>query len=373
MPFEIQLKKTPVGHAVSATRPGETVSVQVLEFTSTDDGEHFINRLEGLPTQILEILTPQQRIFPSQVDHLLAIIRPDNSATVYVNELPLLAKVRLIRCVETGTAIRKDDILNIERLELGKIPPDCGLLLLISSGWRKGLFYDFGPLSGRKEPRDYDPSVVFGQIFTHLTFQERFKISEEVWTALFAKTWYPFLGMGSGLIGKLISHAEAGWDLDELTDEVASRLHDALDSYLEQWRRRPVFEGHMDILGRVVDHFKAGDYISCTGLLYPRIEGLLRSHFKLSGKLWKATPAGLAKTAVEGVSIGSLIIPHRFEEYLNDVYFRTYDSRTSIPKELSRHTVSHGEALAESFNKKGATVGLLVIHQLGFILRESTT
>ena len=49
MPFEIDFGKTPTGHVLDAARDGENVVNQYSEFTSTEDGQHFIQRLEGYP------------------------------------------------------------------------------------------------------------------------------------------------------------------------------------------------------------------------------------------------------------------------------------------------------------------------------------
>ena len=180
MPVEIDLGTAPAGYAVSSARASETVSVQFREFTSTEDGQHFIQRLEGLPNDILQKLpTP---IPASKVDHMLALCHRDGTATVYVNELEFRASVRWrgSRSVDAGEAVTKDDFVDVERLELGvQVPQDAGALFVFSVGWRKGLFYDFGPVGGPSpRPREEDISVALGRCFCHVLFQERFRISD---------------------------------------------------------------------------------------------------------------------------------------------------------------------------------------------------
>ena len=69
MPFEINLGERLVGYALSAARKGEDVQVIYQEFTSTEDGQHFIKRLESLPSLLVDRSpTPMSR---SQVDNLL--------------------------------------------------------------------------------------------------------------------------------------------------------------------------------------------------------------------------------------------------------------------------------------------------------------
>jgi len=77
-------------------------------------------------------------------------------ATVYLNELDLRASVRASRPIEAGEPVTRDDFVDVERLEIGvQVPKDVGALFIFSVGWRKGLFYDFGPVAGPfPRPRD---------------------------------------------------------------------------------------------------------------------------------------------------------------------------------------------------------------------------
>ena len=53
MPVEIDLGMPPAGYAAAPKRATDTTAVvQFREFTSTEDGQHFIRRLEGIPSDI---------------------------------------------------------------------------------------------------------------------------------------------------------------------------------------------------------------------------------------------------------------------------------------------------------------------------------
>ena len=187
MPVEIDLGMPPAGYAAAPKRATDTTAViQFREFTSTEDGQHFIRRLEGIPSDIIEKLpTPTSA---SQVDHLLALCRRDGTATVYLNELEFRASVRWrgARSIEAGEPVTENDFVDVERLELGvQVPKNVGALFVFSVGWRKGLFYDFGPVGGPSpRPREEDISVVLGRCFCHVLFQERFRISDSEWDKL---------------------------------------------------------------------------------------------------------------------------------------------------------------------------------------------
>ena len=188
MSVEVDLGKPPGGYALTSARDGDYGQVAYREFTSTEDGQHFIQRLEGHPSAILQRLPSQ--ISPSQVDHMLAICRRDGKADVYVNELDLRLHPRAARSLKAGEEVRKDDIADIESFELGvQVPDNAGFLFVFSVGWRKGLFYDFGPIGGLDpQPRQYHVGSVLGQAYGRVLFQERFSISDDAWKALFSAT-----------------------------------------------------------------------------------------------------------------------------------------------------------------------------------------
>lgn len=342
-----------------------------MVYVSTDDGERFIARVEAIVDGVLQHLPVGKRIPPSQIDHVLAVLRRDGTATVYMNELRFTAMVRAVRGIAARSLVTKDDIVEIDRLEFDgvEIPDDCGIVFLMSVGWRKGLFYDFGPLHPGPRPRSFNPLVAFGQVQAHLLFQERHRITDQAWENLFREGWYPFLALGCDLIQELVSHAEAGWDLGEFVEKARARILPLLSSWMEMWRKHPAFAPHIDLLGTALDHFIKGEYAACVALAYPRIEGLLRSYFRFIKNPGKPTDAKMLEAATADTPDMSIVIPHRFVEYLTEVYFKHYDPRLGPPAELSRHAAAHGDAPAATYNSKSAVVTLLAIHHLGFAFR----
>jgi hypothetical protein len=324
-----------------------------------------------LPTDLLNRLPPARKVRASQVDHLLAIIRPDQTATVYVNELTFSALIRAnCRRIEAFQPVSKDDIADILELDpVGVVfPGDAGVVFVFSQGWRKGLFYDLSPLTaGAAGRRTTDLRALLGQFYTHLLFQERFSILDTEWDRLLATSWFPFIALSCATIDKLLCHLRAGWNLDELTSGIAQEVRGKLPSLLEAWRGHPAFTPHMAILDRAAERFQAGDFVSCTGLLFPRIEGILRSNHAAAGVTTSPSQGNLCASAVRANTGRErcLLLPHMFERYLRGVYFA--DFRPADPDNgVSRHSVGHGVASPALFSEKAATIGLLVAHQLFF-------
>jgi hypothetical protein len=371
MPVEIDLGMPPAGYSLTAARADENVTVQFQEFTSTEDGQHFIQRLEGIPDDILRRLSPAIR--PSQVDNLLAICDRKGKATVYVNEIMQRARVRASGPVKAGQLVTKNDIVDVDRLELGvDIPDDAGVVFVFSVGWRKGLFYDFGPIGGPDtQPRQYDIAAILGQAYCHVLFQERFTISDDEWDALFAAKWFLFAGLRNESIDALISHVRCGWDPDEKLDDFVAEIKVRIPQMLDSWRNHSTFTPHVDILDRAVDRFQSDDFVSCTGLLYPRIEGILRTHHTSLGTATRPSPDNLTDTAVASKLHNQkcLLLPHRFAAYLRDVYFANFNP-VAQDIDVSRHSVAHGVAAASEFNRKSALLAILVVHQLFYFLEN---
>ena len=371
MPVEIDLGMPPAGYTLTGARAGESARIQFLEFTSTEDGQHFIKRLEGVPSTILNKLSPA--INPSQVDHLLAICHRDGKATVYLNELKQIATVRAFGRVTAGAIVTKNDIADFDRLELNvAVPAEAGVIFVFSVGWRKGLFYDFGPI-GRQDPqpREYDLDAMFGQAFCHVLFQERFSITDAEWDGLVAAKWFPFVGLGNESIDALISYVRSGWDPDEKIEEFVAAIKLRLPLMLDSWRSHSSFAPHIPILERAAERFQNDDFVSCTGLLFPRIEGILRTHHTSLGTSSRPSPENLTESAVASKVHNEkcLLLPHRFAAYLRNIYFANFNPVTQ-DIDVSRHSVAHGVATATAFNPKSALLGLLVVHQLSYFLEN---
>lgn len=370
MPFEIKLEKPPIGFALSSGRKGDMVDIVSREFTSTEDGQYFIQRLEGISHVLQSLPSP---INPSQIDNMLIVYHPDGRIIVYVNELEQRLIVRTARSVEAGTAVTKDDIADIESLEIGvQIPIDVGFVFLFSVGWRKGLLYDFGPI-GLPEPqaRQYDVARSLGKAYCHVLFQERFSISDTEWNALFEAKWFPFIGFRNETITTLINHIRSNWNPDEMIDGIVSEIKERVPQMLDSWRVRSSLSPHIQILEHAIDRFQNDDYVSCTGLLFPRIEGILRTHHRSSGSEDHPSQQNLSKyaisTKIENQS--SLLLPHRFREYLDKIYFKNFDPNIPDP-EISRNSIAHGVASASNFNPKFAAISILIIYQLFYFLQS---
>lgn len=374
MPQEISFENIPAGYSLSASKAGEagTVQVSVCEFTSSEDGDLFIKRLEGFPAEIVSKLPVA--IKPSQVDHLLAIIRRDKTATIYVNELKQIAKVMVKRAVNKGEAVFDDDIGDVDSLHFEgiNIPKDASVLFLFSVGWRKGLFYDFWPTQIQESKiRDYDLDSLLGQLYTYLMFQDFFKISETEWKSLMAQGWFPFATLKKSTIKNILNYNKNQWNVDGLLPQIRDELLDKFATKMVAWNGNKYIKAHAKFIEAAIERYIGKDYISSISILFPRIEGLMRSFHQDVNNDIKINQSNLVESVIPKEICEqkphSLLLPQRFRQFLTDVYFANFDPKGDIP--LSRHSVSHGVADDSQFSLKGATQGFLALDQLSYYLK----
>src|SRR6266852_6158827 len=188
---------------MSFVRPGEKqVLVRAKEFLSSEDGNDFISRLDMISQSFAPVFGPGG-IFPSQVDNFLAIVKKDRDAIVYCNELGMIMTVRAKKMhVNAGDPVSADDIADVDRLDLEdgngtpiQIPADCGVALVLSQGWRKGVFYDYTVFHPEATDRKDDLPRLFGHFYARLLFQEMFSLTEDQWQRLMEWGWFPFIWM----------------------------------------------------------------------------------------------------------------------------------------------------------------------------------
>lgn len=371
MPTDVQLDGLWAGFCRDGARKGESVTIVTEEFTSSEDGESFIRRLENGPDLILKLLPNGQWINRSRIDHLLIIFHKDMRASVFIDELSPVLQIRSRGKTIAGQGVTSDHIADIESFDVGvRIPDNAGVMLMFSVGWRKGLYFDFGPLAG--EPRNISLDHLFGQFYARVAFQNFFSISDDGWHSILRQKWFPFIGLSHNVRSEMIEHVRAGWEIDELTGRIVDEVKAKAPDFLTDWERHRAYNDHLPILRRAVERFLDNDFISCTGLLFPRIEGLMRTNHVASGCTTGFGQAALAASAI-GPKIErktSLLLPQRFFEFLKSVYFANF-APTDASIDTSRNSVGHGVASAEKFDQKSAVIALLVTHQLLFFFDSS--
>lgn len=370
MSTTVILKEVPVGFCPLAARGGMTVQVCTRDTLTSEDGENFTALLEQISEHYLARLTP--RPVESRIDHMAVVIRPDKTAQIFINEISMGAEVRMKIDVKPGDPVHMDsmaDILTL-RLEGVEVPNDAGILVMISAGWRRGVFYDFTPLAAPGETRpENELWRALASLWTNLQFQSRVSLSEDDWRAMMASNWFPFIGISAARIRDMIQSVRAGWSIDEHLGPVIDEVHGSLLRLRSLIKRSPLFDGHRVIVLKALEHFESGDYVSVASMLYPRIEGLLRGHHACvhpaSGASQNALAASAATELYPRRHSSSLLLPQRFETYLRKVYFANFEP--SQPAGVNRNTIAHGVSPEKDMDAKASVLAVLIIEQIAFL------
>lgn len=371
MPYKIKLNNFPVGIVSSIDRINNTTKIIVNEFTSSEDGDRFINRLEGIANILISKIPKSAKIKPSTIDHLLAIIRKDLTATIYINEIEFEGISLPKRELKKGDDLYVDDIVNIYKYTPKDItlPDDCGIVFIFSIGWRKGFYYDFLPLlppSFRK--REHDLEIIFGRLYSQLLFQNYYKITDSEWEYLLKEKWFPFISLTDRTIKKILQYTRSKLSLDTLLPHISEEVSKSLNSMSNRWKKISDLDSHVEFIHKSIERYKNRDYISSISVLYPRIEGIMRDSFYNQVNNQRATQTNLSQSITDiDQNTYPILLPEKFKLFLTDVYFADFDPAN--PDGLSRHTVGHGVAKIDEFSLKGSIIGFLILDQLSYYLR----
>lgn len=363
----LELKNPPAGYCESSVKSGEKATVITREFTSSEDGDHFINRLEGFPAEIIRLLPKESNIKCSSVDNMLVLINKQGQCKVYINELEIILQVQVKSSVKKGDPVYEDDLADIISLEFKgiEIPKNEGIFVIFSKGWRKGLYFDLHPLSHNGIEREYELWSTLGHYYNYVFFQDLHKITTNDWNKLFKQKWFPFIGLKKKTVDSLLNYIRSDWDCDEMLNEIAIEVEDCLPQYIDKWRNSTIFDEHIELIVHAAEVFKNKDYISSTSILYPRIEGVLRN-INQSVRNEKNSQKDLAKAPMEISRYTekrySRILPTKFIEYLTEIYFANFSP--GKPAEISRNSIGHGVASFNEFSIKSSIIGFLVLEQI---------
>jgi len=373
MPTPFKFDEVPAGVSLTSTLDGENVLISSKAYFSSEDGNDFLTHIEAVWGYFSNVLCPSG-LQPSQVDHFLAVIDRNKTATLYVNELRQQVSARIKRPIKAGQHIFRDDLAGIEELVFHdaagqriEIPPDNGLVLILSVGWRKCLYYDFEALITETPPRSLNMPRLFGRFHQQLLFQDMYSITDEQWDGMLAWGWFPFIWMTQD-DRKRIIHFSARVDKPQsVFDEVCTRFQAVVKDRSASWQRLSFFQDHKMFVDKAVEHYLRDDYLSSIQVLYPRIEGIMRRLHLLNQPGAKPHQKSMAEEIVKNHDDYSLLLPAQFRKYLLGFYFRAFNEATGdVP--LSRNSVAHGTSLPSDYDFVKASLGFMICDQIFYFL-----
>jgi len=284
MRYKVNIGGTPAGLVARATPKGADLQRIVAALYTSYDGNMYFKALAGLDVYLGPFY--KQHGFSSLIDRCLVVVDKNGDANVYINrDLPLMVKIIPRRQFKVGDPVGLAEIAGVAemRCEGIDIPRTSGVVLFLSAGWRRGIFFDYRPL--QDEPFELpDPSRTFGQIYEYLVFEDLFAIPVDVRAQLNDAGWFPFVALIGGTFEELPSFLEIGalraWEekqIEEFPDLTVREM-------LERWSANQHLAAHISVLEAGVERFLAGDYVSAVNNVWPRVEGILRTLYGAGGR-----------------------------------------------------------------------------------------
>lgn len=152
---------------------------------------------------------------------------------------------------------------------------------------------------------------------------------------------------------------------------------DTLDQMLANWKQEEPFQSDLRFLGRGVQHYKDGHYISAVSVLLPRIEGLTNRALNAAGATAKERLADAFRDvgkAATGPTQDRWIgrqLRDRMNEAVEEFFLSGFDPNDPDAEDtLGRIGHTHGATKAEHYDQTYALKVLLAIDSLFFILNR---
>jgi hypothetical protein len=370
MRYELTLPNTGMGFAEHAVAAGQELGVCTTGFFVPDDRRNFYSKIESFH----DLLGPYfaEGRTPASIHHFLALIE-NNHAKVYVNDLSIIMRMVSRRAIKAGEPVSNKEIGGISavRFEGIELPPTSVVVFYFTLGWRRGLFFDFGPLHDRPLREMHR---VIGACYDWLFFSDLYAIANDYWPIIFDAGWFPFMRITGGTFENITAFLDRAilpaWEEIVFSQFGESQLRDLVES----WHVVDAFREHIPFAERAVERYAAGDYLSAISNLWPRIEGALRYLYTGSetkpGK--NALLANVRDMLEKKATAPNSYLPGLFEAYLLRYYFRDFNLKEDRI-DLGRHSHAHGVTKAETYSHARALQGFLILDQLACYAKLGST
>ena len=335
----------------------------------TSESPEFYKFIDKLGPMFLGKVT-----LPQLVSNFVAVVHPDWSAEVYINDVNVKLMIRPKRAMAAMSPISKSAIADISDLKIEGIPisPTDHLYVCLKAGWRFLLFFDLT----RKLDMD-SIGKELARAYRYLLFRDEYSMLENqpLFDSLMNDGWFPFTEMLGSDFVKLetaYSHRDEPVKFKAFLDEITSQFNEERLSALQEiwWSYEPL-AAKRKIIEEAVSDYLAKKYISCIKVLYSEIEGLirLRFHAELGSRPTFAHLRDFVgkKALAKYDDPTSLGFPTVFLEYITKNIFADFDLDSGNVV-LSRHSAEHGVADQSLYEKEKALQAILVVDQIRFYL-----
>jgi hypothetical protein len=169
----------------------------------------------------------------------------------------------------------------------------------------------------------------------------------------------------------MVDFLRSGEDLDRLLPEIETQLETVAREAVDLASNNQHFSSHAPFVEKAYERLAADDHISAAHILFPRIEGLLRSYYQL------AKPAVRPKNQQSLIEIAfpsanvtrfstSVLRADQFSSFISKVIFPGFDWQA--PAGSTRNTIGHGVVSVVDISQRNVVIAILTVHHLLFTL-----
>jgi hypothetical protein len=365
---ELQLN----GVAGETGRGGQTIKV-FTRLSLTSDDRLFHRVVEGLTGHIEDrVRAVEKNVNLTRSSYVLLVIHPDNTGELWLDTAAVSLNIMAKRPVVVGAAIFEADVADVVAMSfpLVAIGKEDRVVCVFREGWRFALFFDFNPggeLSIDRMERD------LGTLYRRLKYRDLYDAiaDESVFGRLTEAGWFPFVEILGREFRGLVSHCEAGFDLEEAeTNLLAAFDTQRVETMFARWMAKTHFAGKERLLRSALNNFVSGDAVAALKIILTEIEGILSDAYRQihgnSAKLETLLKFAVKSAENKAGQPDTLLLSAAFAHYLKSHTFAKFDPLTRTGKASSRHAVGHGQADADSYTQVRALQALLTLDQIAF-------
>ena len=308
-----------------------------------------------------------------RADTVLLVIKPDNTAELWVDTAAVSVRCAMKRDIKPGTAVFEHDIADITGMGFPCV--DIGerdkVLCIFREAWRFGFAFDMNP--DRKLDLE-SFCTTLGTLHRELRYRHLYQAiaDEALFARLIGSGWFPFVEIISGEFKELLHHIEAGFELADIEPIIIAKFdEDRLQHLLSRWLTKPHFAAKSSLLKEAIEAFVSGKPVTVIKILLTEIEGILNDAYRAAhgghgAKLKELLAFAGDAAARRAGGANTLLFPTSFGRYLAQNTFANFDPIAAAGTAASRHAVGHGAAVQESYTMPRALQAILTLDQVAF-------
>lgn len=347
--------------------------LQILQKTGCTSDHHIFHRMGGGVMKVLQAACDASghSVRVERASSVLAIIKADETAELYLDTVAITIQVRLKAACEAGQPVMSNQLTDILSLEFPAVDfdPTDQIIFVFREGFRFGLYFD---LTRQLDVREMGLSL--GAVMRQVKHSEAYSAltNAVIFDAMNAAGWFPFIEIQSEEFSHIYTSLLENRELDKVEKNLVGAFkRDRLEAMFGRWMAQPVFKKREGLLRPGIEAFLAGEPVPAIKTLATEIEGIIQEAH-ISEKRTSAKTPGLIDFAVSEASRKSgepdtLFFAEAFKGYLQHNVYQPFDLVTGTASAW-RHGTAHGAAPVEAYTLTRALQVILTLDQLHIYL-----